>query len=66
MDVKLIDLTAPLAGTRIWPLRAPQTAIATLARVFHGYPFHADWQPYLVIPPFPDFVSSHSTQRVCS
>lgn len=46
---------------RYWDSERPQTAIATLARIFHGYMFHDDWQPYLPTPPFPDFVSSHST-----
>ena len=46
---------------RYWDSERPQTAIATLARIFHGYLFHNDWQPYLPTPPFPDFVSSHST-----
>lgn len=45
---------------RYWDSERPVTAIATLARMFHGYMFHDDWQPYLPTPPFPDFVSSHS------
>src|SRR5215469_3045416 len=45
---------------RYWDSERPVTAIATLARMFHGYVFHNDWQPYLPTPPFPDFVSSHS------
>ena len=45
---------------RYWDSERPVTAIATLARVFHGYMFHDDWEPYLQTPPFPDFVSSHS------
>jgi hypothetical protein len=45
---------------RYWDSERPVTAIATLARMFHGYLFHDDWQPYLPTPPFPDFVSSHS------
>jgi hypothetical protein len=45
---------------RYWDSERPVTAIATLARIFHGYMFHDDWQPYLPTPPFPDFVSSHS------
>ena len=45
---------------RFWDSERPVTAIATLARMFHGYMFHDDWQPYLPTPPFPDFVSSHS------
>jgi hypothetical protein len=45
---------------RYWDSERPITAIATLARIFHGYLFHDDWQPYLPTPPFPDFVSSHS------
>jgi len=46
---------------RYWDSERPVTAIAVLARMFHGYIFHDDWQPYLPTPPFPDFVSSHST-----
>jgi len=45
---------------RYWDSERPVTAISTLARMFHGYMFHDDWQPYLPTPPFPDFVSSHS------
>jgi acyl carrier protein phosphodiesterase len=45
---------------RYWDSERQVTAIATLARMFHGYMFHDDWQPYLLTPPFPDFVSSHS------
>lgn len=45
---------------RYWDSERPVTAIATLARMFHGYMFHDDWQSYLPTPPFPDFVSSHS------
>jgi hypothetical protein len=45
---------------RYWDSERPVTAIGTLARMFHGYMFHDDWQPYLPTPPFPDFVSSHS------
>jgi hypothetical protein len=45
---------------RYWDSERPVTAIAALARMFHGYMFHDDWQPYLPTPPFPDFVSSHS------
>ena len=45
---------------RYWDSKRPVSAIATLARMFHGYMFHDDWQPYLPTPPFPDFVSSHS------
>jgi len=45
---------------RYWDSERPATAIATLGRMFHGYMFHDDWQPYLPTPPFPDFVSSHS------
>jgi hypothetical protein len=45
---------------RYWDSERPVTAIATLSRMFHGYIFHDDWQPYLPTPPFPDFVSSHS------
>jgi hypothetical protein len=45
---------------RYWDSERPQTAIASLAHIFHGYLFHDDWQPYLPTPPFPDFVSSHS------
>jgi len=45
---------------RYWDSERPVTGIATLARMFHGYLFHDDWQPYLPTPPFPDFVSSHS------
>lgn len=45
---------------RYWDSERPVTAIAILARTFHGYMFHDDWQPYLPTPAFPDFVSSHS------
>jgi hypothetical protein len=61
LDIAMFD--ASIAGwdaKRYWDSERPQTAIATLARIFHGYMFHDDWQPYLPTPPFPDFVSSHS------
>jgi len=45
---------------RYWDSERPQTAVVTLARIYPGYLFHEDWQPYLPTPPFPDFVSSHS------
>lgn len=45
---------------RYWDSERPQTAVASLARVYPGDLFHKDWQPYLPTPPFPDFVSSHS------
>lgn len=45
---------------RYWDSERPVTAIATLARMFHGYLFHDDWQPYLPTPRFPEFVSDHS------
>jgi hypothetical protein len=61
LDNAMFDASvAAWDAKRYWDSERPQTAIATLARVFHGYLFHDDWQPYLPTPPFPDFVSSHS------
>jgi hypothetical protein len=45
---------------RYWNSERPQTAVVILARMYPGYLFRDDWQPYLPTPPFPDFVSSHS------
>ena len=62
LDNAMFDASiAAWDAKRYWDSERPQTAIATLARIFHGYMFHDDWQPYLPTPPFPDFVSSHST-----
>lgn len=46
---------------RYWDSERPQTAIITLARIYPNSLFHEGWQPYVPTPPFPDFVSSHST-----
>lgn len=46
---------------RHWDSERPQTAIVALARILPGSDFRADWESYLPTPPFPDFVSSHST-----
>jgi hypothetical protein len=62
LDNAMFDASiAAWDAKRYWDSERPQSAIATLARLFHGYMFHDDWQPYLPTPPFPDFVSSHST-----
>jgi hypothetical protein len=61
LDNAMFDASiAAWDANRYWDSERPQTAIVTLARIFHGYLFHDDWQPYLPTPPFPDFVSSHS------
>jgi hypothetical protein len=61
LDNAMFDASiAAWDAKRYWDSERPHTAIATLARIFHGYVFHNDWQPYLPTPPFPDFVSSHS------
>jgi hypothetical protein len=61
LDNAMFDASiAAWDAKRYWDSERPQTAIVTLARLFHGYLFHDDWQPYLPTPPFPDFVSSHS------
>jgi len=61
LDNAMFDASiAAWDAKRYWDSERPQTAIASLARIFHGYMFHDDWQPYLPTPPFPDFVSSHS------
>ena len=61
LDNTMFDVSiAAWDAKRYWDSERPQTAIATLARIFHGYMFHEDRQPYLPTPPFPDFVSSHS------
>jgi hypothetical protein len=46
---------------RHWDSERPQTAIVALAQILPGSVFHENWQSYLPTPPFPDFVSSHST-----
>lgn len=62
LDSAMLDSSiAAWDAKRYWDSERPVTAIAVLARIFHGYMFHDDWQPYLPTPPFPDFVSSHST-----
>jgi hypothetical protein len=61
LDNAMFDASiAAWDAKRYWDSERPGTAIATLARIFHGYMFHEDWQPYLPSPPSPDFVSSHS------
>ena len=45
---------------RHWDSERPTTAIVVLAKILPGSVFHDDWRSYLPIPPFPDFVSSHS------
>lgn len=61
LNITMFDTSiAAWDAKRYWDSERPVTAIATLARMFHGYMFHDDWQPYLPTPPFPDFVSSHS------
>ena len=46
---------------RHWDSERPQAAIVALAQILPGSVFHENWQSYLPSPPFPDFVSSHST-----
>ena len=61
LDNAMLDSSiAAWDAKRYWDSERPVTAIVVLARMFHGYMFHDDWQPYLLTPPFPDFVSSHS------
>jgi hypothetical protein len=45
LDNAMFDASiAAWDAKRYWDSERPQSAIATLARLFHGYMFHDDWQ----------------------